>query len=36
MDGHWVKSNELFDGLADCDISRVYTGTTLRRWKEKD
>ncbi len=27
---------ELFEHLVDCDISRTYTGTTLRRWKEAD
>lgn len=34
MDGHWAKSNELFEDLVDCDIARTYSGTTLRRWKE--
>jgi hypothetical protein len=29
-DGHWQKSEELFDEILDCDISRVYDGTV--RW----
>jgi hypothetical protein len=36
MDGHWLRSSELFDDLLDCDIARVYTATTLRRWVEKE
>ena len=36
MDGHWSKSSELFDDLLDCDISRVYNATTLRRWTDKE
>ena len=29
-DGHWKKRSELFKDLLDCDISRVYDGTTVR------
>ena len=28
--GHWRKSSELFDGLLDCDIARVYNATQIR------
>ena len=34
--GHWVKSNEIFNDLVDCDISRVYDGRTIRDWAEED
>jgi len=30
-DGHWQKSEEIYDGILDCDISRVYDGTVRRR-----
>ena len=33
-DGHWQKSSELFDSIVDCDVSRTYNGTMIRRWKE--
>jgi len=29
-EGHWRKSEELFDDLLDCDISRVYDATVVR------
>ena len=35
-DGHWEKSNELFDGLLDCDVDRLYTGTTVRRMADDE
>jgi hypothetical protein len=28
--GHWRRNSEIFDGLLDCDISRVYDGFTIR------
>ena len=34
MDGHWRKSSELFDDVADCDIPRIYNGKMIRRWAE--
>ena len=34
MEGHWRKSSELFDKIVDCDISRIYNATTIRRWSE--
>jgi hypothetical protein len=34
MEGHWRKSSELFDDIVDCDISRIYSGKTIRRWSE--
>ena len=34
LDGHWQKSSELFDSIVDCDVSRTYNGTMIRRWKE--
>ena len=36
MDGHWRKSNELFDDIVDCDIARVYSGTAIRRMGDDD
>jgi len=35
-DGHWQKRSELFKDLLDCDISRVYDGTTVRRMADDD
>jgi hypothetical protein len=35
-DGHWQKSEELFDGVLDCDISRVYDGTVRRTMAEDE
>ena len=35
-DGHWRKSSELFDGVIDCDISRVYNATVVRETKSAD
>ena len=29
-EGHFMKSNELMEDLIDCDISRVYSGRTIR------
>lgn len=29
-EGHWRKSSELFDGVVDCDIARLYNATTVR------
>ena len=34
MEGHWRKSEEIFHGIADCDSSRMYLGTTIRRWDD--
>ena len=34
LDGHWRKSSELFDALADCDIPRIYNAKIIRRWAE--
>jgi len=35
-DGHWQKSNELFDEHVDCDISRVYDATMVREWADEE
>jgi hypothetical protein len=35
-DGHWRKSEEMFEGILDCDISRVYDGTVRRRMTAED
>jgi len=35
-DGHWRKSNELFDDLIDCDIGRVYGATAIRSIEDND
>lgn len=35
-EGHFQKSNELFYGLVDCDIGRVYNGRTIREMAEED
>lgn len=35
-DGHWRKSDELFDSIVDCDISRVYDATVRRRIESDD
>ena len=29
-EGHFMKSNELMEDLIDCDVSRVYSGRTIR------
>ncbi len=29
-DGHWRKSEELFEDILDCDVSRVYAATVVR------
>jgi len=34
-EGHWRKSEELFEDLIDCDVARVYDGTTVRRMGEE-
>ena len=36
FDGHWRKSNELFDDLLDCDSTRIYSTTVVRRMAEDD
>lgn len=36
MDGHWRKSRELFSDLLDCDVSRVYDATIVRRMPMDD
>jgi hypothetical protein len=36
MDGHFRKSNELFGDILDCDISRTYHATVLRRIASDD
>jgi hypothetical protein len=33
LEGHWRKSNELFSDVVDCDVSRIYLGNAIRRWK---
>lgn len=35
-EGHFMKSSELFDELVDCDIARVYNGTTIREMADED
>ena len=35
-DGHWRKSEELFDDQLDCDIGRVYSATAVRTVEEDD
>jgi hypothetical protein len=35
-DGHWRKSSDLFEGLLDCDVSRVYDATMVREWADED
>lgn len=35
-EGHYRKSNEIFDGLLDCDSSRVYTATVVRMMADDD
>lgn len=34
--GHWQKSGEIFDGLLDCDIARVYDARTVRQMEDED
>jgi hypothetical protein len=29
-DGHWQKSQEIFEGLLDCDSARIYSATVVR------
>jgi len=36
MDGHWQKSNEIFDDIVKCDVSRIYNATMIRRWADED
>jgi len=36
FDGHWRKSNELFDDLVDCDSTRIYSATVIRQMAEDD
>jgi hypothetical protein len=35
-DGHWRKSEEIWDGLLDCDHTRIYTGVSVREMAEDD
>jgi hypothetical protein len=35
-EGHFMKSNELLEDLVDCDISRVYSGKTIRVMAEEE
>ena len=35
-DGHWRKSEELFDDLLDCDVSRIYSATAIREIEMDD
>ena len=35
-EGHWRKSEELFTDILECDISRVYDGTVVRRMADND
>ena len=30
LDGHWRKSNEIFDDIVKCDGSRMYDATLIR------
>ena len=36
LDGHWQKSNELFEDIVKCDASRIYNATMIRRWEQED
>jgi hypothetical protein len=35
-DGHYKKSNEIFNDLLDCDSSRVYDAEMIRTWADED
>lgn len=35
-DGHWRKSQEIWDGLLDCDSARIYTTTMIRNLPDED
>lgn len=35
-DGHWRKSNEIWDGVLDCDSSRIYTTYSVRSMPDDD
>jgi hypothetical protein len=35
-EGHYAKSNELFDDIVNCDIGRVYDGRTVREMADDD
>ena len=34
--GHWRKNDEIWDGLLDCDHTRVYTGISVREMAEDE
>ena len=34
--GHWVKNNEIFEDLLECDIARVYDAKSIREWAEDE
>jgi hypothetical protein len=36
VEGHWQTADELFADIVDCDISRVYDGTMIRRMAEDE
>ena len=36
LDGHWQKSNEIFEEIVKCDVSRIYNATMIRRWADED
>jgi hypothetical protein len=35
-DGHWRKNNEIWDGLLDCDSTRIYASTAIRRMADDE
>jgi len=35
-DGHWRKSQEIWDGMLDCDSSRIYTGYMIREMPDDE
>jgi hypothetical protein len=35
VDGHWVRHNELFGNVADCEVPRVYNAKMLRNWANR-
>ena len=36
VDGHWSKSQEIWDGLVDCDSRRIYTTYVVRSMADED
>jgi hypothetical protein len=35
-DGHWRKNNEIWEGLLDCDSSRIYSTYGVRQMADED